>query len=173
MEFVEVTDQVELVVWGKLERDRMAHFPQGANRRAVAQSGGRRPAASVKARLGGSQKKNRKGMNQPRPRRILGRGSALSGARADHIRRHREIRCTARGNKGLMRSGTKETRPVRREAAVRRANRRLNGMAETAGLPDPPTRGRLARTLALLDAALKVWETNHPRDANVWRHQRR
>lgn len=53
-----------------------------------------------------------------------------------------------------------------------RANRRFNGMAATAGLPDPPTRGRFTRTLALLDAALRVWEANHlPRRQSVWRRR--
>ena len=89
-----------------------------------------------------------------------------------HIRRQREIRfITARGDEGRMRSGIKQTPPLGGATSVRRANRRLNGRAETAGLPDPPARGRLTRTLALLDAALKVWETNHPRRAPVARHQ--
>ena len=72
-----------------------------------------------------------------------------------------------------MRPGIKQTGPLCGETPVRRANRRLNGMAETAGLPDPPTRGRLTRTLALLDAALRVWEANQPRHAPVWRHKPR
>ena len=70
-----------------------------------------------------------------------------------------------------MRSEGKQWEPDGDETPVRRANRRLNGMAETAGLPDPPTRGRLTRTLALLDAALRVWEANQPRRASVWRHK--
>src|SRR4029079_5706281 len=37
----------------------------------------------------------------------------------------------------------------------RRANRRLNGRAEKAGLPEPSKRGRLCRDLALIDAALR------------------
>jgi hypothetical protein len=69
-----------------------------------------------------------------------------------------------------MRSGVKQTRQVGGEPPVRRANRRLNGMAETAGLPDPPTRGRFTRTIALLDAALRVWESNQPRKTTVWRN---
>ena len=69
-----------------------------------------------------------------------------------------------------MRSGIKQTGPLCGKQPLRRANRRLNGMAKTVGLPDPPTRGRLTRTLALLDAALKVWETTHPRHATGWRH---
>ena len=72
-----------------------------------------------------------------------------------------------------MRSEGKRSEPDNGETRVRRANRRLNGMAETAGLPDPPTRGRLTRTLALLDAALRVWEANQPRHAPVWRHKSR
>ena len=53
-----------------------------------------------------------------------------------------------------------------------RAKRRLNGMGTTAGLPDPPIRGRLTRTIALLDAALRVWEANHlPRRESVWQRR--
>jgi hypothetical protein len=77
------------------------------------------------------------------------------------------------GRKGRMRSGIKQAGPLCAETPARRANRRLNGMGERAGLPDPPTRGRLTRTLALLDAALKVWETNQPRHASPWRHRPR
>jgi hypothetical protein len=44
---------------------------------------------------------------------------------------------------------------------ARRANRRLNGMGTKAGVPDPPKRGKLMRTLALVDAAIRVWETNN------------
>ena len=59
-----------------------------------------------------------------------------------------------------------------RKERTPRANRRLNGMAASAGLPDPPMRGRLTRTLALLDAALRVWEANHlPRRESVWRRR--
>jgi len=72
-----------------------------------------------------------------------------------------------------MRSGIKRTRPLCDKTPVRRANRRLNGMAETAGLPDPPKRGRLMRTLALIDAALRVWEANQPRRAAVGPHKPR
>src|ERR1043166_2056884 len=59
-----------------------------------------------------------------------------------------------------------------RKERTPRANRRFNGMAAKAGLPDPPTRGRLTRTLALLDAALRVWGANHlPRRESVWRRR--
>ena len=70
-----------------------------------------------------------------------------------------------------MRSGIEQRGPLRGGPRPRRANRKLNGMAETAGLADPPTRGRLTRTLALLKAALRVWETNHPPRAKVWRER--
>src|SRR5919106_6971454 len=94
--------------------------------------------------------------------------------REDYIRRQREIRFRYReGKKGRMRSGIKQTTPLGGETPTRRANRRLNGMGESAGVPDPPVRGRLTRTLALLDAALKVWEANQPRRASVWRHKPR
>jgi hypothetical protein len=66
---------------------------------------------------------------------------------------------------GAQSPGKKERGP--------RANRQTNGMGTRAGVPDPPTRGRFTRSLALLDAALRVWETNHcPRRASVWRHTR-
>jgi hypothetical protein len=72
-----------------------------------------------------------------------------------------------------MESGAKQQGPLCGETPARRANRRLNGMAAKTGIPDPPTRGRLTRTLALLDAALRVWEANQPRHAPVWRQKRR
>jgi hypothetical protein len=52
----------------------------------------------------------------------------------------------------------------------RRSNRRLNGRAEKAGLPEPPKRGRLCRDLALIDAALRLWQarTRLP-TAAVWK----
>jgi len=67
----------------------------------------------------------------------------------------------------------KETETPCAGIPVGRAKRRLNGMADTAGRAEPPTRARWTRTLALLDAALKVWEANQPRRASVWRNQSR
>lgn len=72
-----------------------------------------------------------------------------------------------------MTTETEEAGTPSHAARPRRANRRLNGMGKTAGLPDPPTRGKLTRTLALLDAALRVWETDQPQRASVWRRNRR
>ena len=72
-----------------------------------------------------------------------------------------------------MATASRETGPLSEEARPRRANRRLNGMGNTAGLADPPMRGRLTRTLALLEAALRVWEANQPPRKSVWRHKPR
>ena len=54
---------------------------------------------------------------------------------------------------------------------VRRTRRRDNGRALNAGLADPPTRDSFSRTLALVRAALKAWETRHPthEEATGWR----
>jgi hypothetical protein len=72
--------------------------------------------------------------------------------------------------KGAMRTDTSSDRSSAEQSRQRRANRRLNGMGTKAGVPDPPTRGRFTRTLAMLDAALRVWESHHnPRRASVWR----
>jgi hypothetical protein len=71
-----------------------------------------------------------------------------------------------------MRSGVERRGPLNGKTRVRRPNRKLNGMAETAGVADPPVRGRLTRTLALVKAALRVWETNHPPRAKVSREPR-
>ena len=51
----------------------------------------------------------------------------------------------------------------------RRANRRLDGRAEKAGVPEPPKRGRLCRDLALIDAALRLWQARtRPRAPTGW-----
>ena len=92
---------------------------------------------------------------------------------ATSIERAKSVLIIARGNEGRMNSGIKQTGPLGGETAARRANRRLNGMGARAGVPDPPMRGRLTRTLALLDAALRVWEANQPRPPAVWRHKPR
>ena len=44
---------------------------------------------------------------------------------------------------------------------ARRTRRRNIGMAATAGMSDPPTRGSFTRTLALLRAALRAWEARN------------
>ena len=68
-----------------------------------------------------------------------------------------------------MRMEAEQAGALTPKGGARRTKRKLNGMAATSGLADPPTRARLTRTLALLNAALRVWETNHPRRAKVWR----
>lgn len=63
-----------------------------------------------------------------------------------------------------MAGGIREPGGLSGDCPARRANRRLNGMGTKAGVPNPPTRGKLTRTLALIDAAVRVWETNRRRE---------
>jgi hypothetical protein len=72
-----------------------------------------------------------------------------------------------------MKSDIKQMDTFCSETPARRARSRLNAREETAGVPDPPARGRWTRTVALLDAALKVWEANQPKSPSVWRHKPR
>ncbi|MFL6539721.1 MAG: hypothetical protein ACJ8HU_03080 [Chthoniobacterales bacterium] len=51
-----------------------------------------------------------------------------------------------------------EAPEVKRE---RRTRRRENGMAEVAGIARPPQHDRVMRSMALLKAALRVWEAKH------------
>jgi hypothetical protein len=53
----------------------------------------------------------------------------------------------------------------------RRARRRQNGMAMTAGVAPLPSRDQFSRTLQLLRAALRLWEAKneHLRSVRVWR----
>ena len=55
-----------------------------------------------------------------------------------------------------------------------RTKRRLNGMGNKAGVPDRPIRGHFMRTVALIDAALRVWEAKKRVRpvASVWRRPR-
>ena len=70
-----------------------------------------------------------------------------------------------------MNPGVSKTDRLAKKGNVRRTNRRLNGMGTQAGFPDPPRRGQLTRTLALIDAALRVWEASRGRHpAGRWRH---
>lgn len=51
----------------------------------------------------------------------------------------------------------------------RRRRRGPVGTNKKAGVAAPPTRGQFMRTLALLDAALRVWESQHKcRRASAW-----
>jgi hypothetical protein len=56
---------------------------------------------------------------------------------------------------------------------ARRMRRRNIGMAGTAGVSDPPTRGSFTRTLALLRAALRAWEARneHLLTRPVWQRR--
>ena len=76
-------------------------------------------------------------------------------------------------NRGFgMNGGVSKTDRLPKKDSVRRTNRRLNGMGTQAGFPDPPRRGQLTRTLALIDAALRVWEATRGRHpAGRWRHE--
>jgi len=47
------------------------------------------------------------------------------------------------------------------EERAKRARRKLNGMAETAGMRNAPGEERLMGTKTLLDAALRAWETRN------------
>src|SRR5436309_4599333 len=85
----------------------------------------------------------------------------------------KSVSLTQQGNEGLMGLAITETGPQPNGTRPRRANRRLNGMAQTAGFSERPTRGRFTRTLALVDAALRVWEANQPRRTTVWRNNQR
>jgi hypothetical protein len=60
-----------------------------------------------------------------------------------------------------------------KKAAVKRARRRDNGMARTAGVSPLPKRDRLTRTLQLLRAALRLWEVRHEhlQAPRIWRKQ--
>jgi hypothetical protein len=61
--------------------------------------------------------------------------------------------------------------PKGKKGTVRRARRRLNGMAVTAGVTPLPTRDQFTRTLQLLRAALRLWEAKnaHQQAPRVWR----
>jgi hypothetical protein len=60
---------------------------------------------------------------------------------------------------------------LRRKTRAPSVKRRVHGTAATAGNAAPPTRGHFARTVALLDAALRVWEANQPQRPTVWRRR--
>jgi hypothetical protein len=74
-------------------------------------------------------------------------------------------------NRDAMSTTTGEQSSQRRKPSMPRTNRRLNGMAKKAGLRSPPRRERLTRTIALLNAALQLWEAKQPRSAAVWRNK--
>src|SRR3954451_13931229 len=81
----------------------------------------------------------------------------------------------SRVNKGAkMRPGVGSTGELGARTYAPRAKRRLNGMGSKAGVPDPPKRGQFMRTIALLDAALRVWEAKKRQGppASVWRRPR-
>jgi hypothetical protein len=68
--------------------------------------------------------------------------------------------------------GTKMGRKEKKEAR-RRMRRRDNGMAATAGISSAPKVEPITRTLALLGAALRVWEARngHLQTRSVWRRR--
>jgi hypothetical protein len=49
----------------------------------------------------------------------------------------------------------------RKAESPKRARRNLNGMAETAGLPAAPHKDEIMSTVALLNAALRLWEARN------------
>ncbi len=55
---------------------------------------------------------------------------------------------------------------------ARRARRSENGMAVTAGVSKTPRREKFSRSVALLRAALEVWEAKHGvQTASVWKRR--
>jgi hypothetical protein len=60
-----------------------------------------------------------------------------------------------------------------KKEARRRMRRRDNGMAATAGISSAPKVEPITRTLALLGAALRVWEARngHLQTRSVWRRR--
>jgi hypothetical protein len=60
-----------------------------------------------------------------------------------------------------------------KKEARRRMRRRDNGMAATAGISSAPQVEPITRTLALLAAALRVWEARngHLQTRSVWRRR--
>jgi hypothetical protein len=60
-----------------------------------------------------------------------------------------------------------------KKEARRRMRRRDNGMAATAGISSAPKVEPITRTLALLAAALRVWEARngHLQTRSVWRRR--
>jgi hypothetical protein len=60
-----------------------------------------------------------------------------------------------------------------KKEAVRRMRRRENGMATTAGISTIPKREPITRTLALLEAALRLWEARneHLRNRPFWQRR--
>src|SRR3954468_21648895 len=72
-----------------------------------------------------------------------------------------------------MRPGVGRTE-LTRDTSAPRTKRRLNGMGTKAGIPDRPIRGQFMRTIALIDAALRVWEAKKRLGpvSSVWRRPR-
>jgi len=60
-----------------------------------------------------------------------------------------------------------------KKRAARRAQRRKNGMATTAGISSVSRPETITRTLALLRAALRVWEARngHLQARSVWQRR--
>ncbi len=55
---------------------------------------------------------------------------------------------------------------------ARRARRNEIGMAATAGIAKTPPREKFSRSVALLRAALEVWEAKHGgKTASVWKRR--
>ena len=64
------------------------------------------------------------------------------------------------------------TEPKAKTERARRARRSENGMAVAAGVSKMPPREKLSRSVALLRAALEVWEAKHGvKTASVWKRR--
>ena len=62
--------------------------------------------------------------------------------------------------------------PTAKKERARRARRSDNGMAVTAGVSKMPRREKFSRSVALLRAALEVWEAKHGvQRASVWKRR--
>jgi hypothetical protein len=65
-----------------------------------------------------------------------------------------------------------QTALASKKERARRARRRENGMAMTAGVSKKPAAERFSGSMALLRAALQVWETKHGfHSGSVWRRR--
>ena len=61
---------------------------------------------------------------------------------------------------------------ARNKEQARRARRSENGMALTAGVSKTARREKFSRSVALLRAALEVWEAKHGvQTASVWKRR--
>ena len=77
-----------------------------------------------------------------------------------------------RGSDAITKMNTKPGEQTTKKERARRARRRENGMAITAGVSKKPAEP-LTRSMSLLRAALAVWEAKHGSTPlrSVWKRQ--